>query len=304
MPDPIPPSRRSAGHALEQYINGDKIVQSAGDAWKEVEAQIFRRAPFEENVLVPAIAEPLLVWIISGEARVEERELNGGWRGTEVRAGAFYLTQAGAPYLLRWQARAGVRFEVMHLYLGFELIERAARSLGLNPARVSMRDLSGASDPLVSALLSGLADELRASHPADSLFVRGLLDSLSIHLLRNYADRQAAGGRKPAQLPAWKLRKVLEHMDAFLAEPFCLQRLAEICVMSRFHFSRAFHNTLGQSPSRWFIRRRVEQAKQMLRETDRQIIDIALAVGYGSPGHFAQVFRRETGISPGEYRAM
>jgi AraC family transcriptional regulator len=93
-------------------------------------------------------------------------------------------------------------------------------------------------------------------------------------------------------------------MDAYLAAPFDLDELADLCGMSRFHFSRAFHNTMGQSPSRWFIRRRVERAKDLLRDTDKQIIEVAAAIGYDSPSHFAKVFRVETGLSPKRYRAV
>ncbi|MCL6707215.1 AraC family transcriptional regulator [Pseudomonas sp. R2.Fl] len=288
---------------MEQRVRGRKIAQSAGDAWKDVEAQIFRRAQREDEVLVPAVAEPLLVWVISGEATVEERDLDGDWRGGVIKAGSFYLTQTDAPYFMRWQAVPGHPFEVMHLYLGQDLVTRAALSLGLNPSRLRMHDVSGARDALISGILVGLADELRASREASPVFVKGLVESLTIHLLRHYADKTAAIGRKPAQLPAWKLRKTLEHMDAHLAAPFDLDQLADLCGMSRFHFSRAFHNTMGHSPSRWFILRRVERAKGMLRDTDRQIIEVAMGVGYDSPSHFAKVFRSETGLSPKQYRA-
>ena len=297
-----PSSLHSAGHALEQHIRGRKIVQSTGDAWKDVEAQIFRRAQRQDEVLVPAVAEPMLVWVMSGEATVEERELDGGWHGGVVRAGSFYLTQTAAPYLMRWQAVPDQPFEVMHLYLGQDLVTRSALSLGFNPSRLRMHDVSGGQDVLIGGILTGLADELLAPREASPLFVKGLVESLTIHLLRHYADRDAAAGRKPAQLPAWKLRKALEHMDARLAEPFDLERLADLCATSRFHFSRAFHNTMGQSPSRWFILRRVERAKDMLRDTEKPIIEVAMAVGYDSPSHFAKVFRSETGLSPRHYR--
>jgi len=295
-------SPHSASHALEQHIRGRKTAQGVGDAWKDVEAQIFRRAQHEDEVLIPAVVEPLLVWVISGEATVEERDPDGDWHGGVVRAGAFYLTQTNMPYLMRWQAAPEQPFEVMHLYLGLELVNRSAPSLGLNASRLRMRDVSGGQDLLISGILTGLADELRSSREANPIFVKGLLESLTIHLLRHYADKEAATGRKPAQLPAWKLRKALDHMDAHLAEPFDLDRLADLCGMSRFHFSRAFHNTMGQRPSRWFILRRVERAKDMLRDTERQIIEVALAVGYDSPSHFAKVFRAETGFSPKHYR--
>jgi len=296
-------SPQSASHALERHIRGRKIVQSAGEAWKDVEAQIFRRAQREHEVLVPAVADPLLVWVISGEAKVEERDLDGDWHGGVVKAGSFYLTRTHAPYLMRWQAARELPFEVMHLYLGEDILTRAALSLGFNPSRLRMHDVSGAQDALISGILLGLVDELRASREASPLFVKGLVESLTIHLLRHYADVVAAIGRKPPQLPAWKLRKTLEYMDDHIAEPFVLDQLADLCGMSRFHFSRAFHNTMGHSPSRWFILRRIDRAKDMLRDTERQIIEVAMGVGYDSPSHFAKMFRAETGFSPKQYGA-
>lgn len=295
-------SLHAASYALEDRIPGRKIAQSHGDAWKEAEVQIFRRPQHEAEVLVPAVAEPLLVWIISGEAQIEERELTGEWTKSEVGSGSFFLTQTNAPYLMRWQADPDRPFEVLHLYLGLTLVNRAARSLDLNPSRLYMRDISGGQDAFISGVLSGLTAEIQTPHSASSLFVNGLLESLTVHLLRHYAQTQPSS--RPAQLPAWKLRKALDHMEAHLAEPFNLDFLAKLCGMSRFHFSRSFHNTMGQSPSRWFIRRRVDHAKELLSQANRSIIEIALTSGYESASHFAQMFRRETGISPRDFRKL
>jgi AraC family transcriptional regulator len=46
----------------------------------------------------------------------------------------------------------------------------------------------------------------------------------------------------------------------------------------------------------------VAKARQLLQETDTSIIEIGLMVGYSSPSHFAQIFRRETGLTPSDYR--
>ena len=167
-----------------------------------------------------------------------------------------------------------------------------------------MRDISGGQDAFISGVLTGLTAEIQTTHSASSLFVNGLLESLTVHLLRHYAHTQPSPTSRPAQLPAWKLRKALDHMEAHLAEPFDLDFLAGLCGMSRFHFSRSFHNTMGQSPSRWFIRRRVDHAKELLSQTNRSIIEIALTSGYESASHFAQMFRRETGISPRDFRKL
>jgi len=42
----------------------------------------------------------------------------------------------------------------------------------------------------------------------------------------------------------------------------------------------------------------------MLRKTNVPIIEIALEIGYESPSHFAQVFRRVTGVSPRDYKKL
>jgi len=47
---------------------------------------------------------------------------------------------------------------------------------------------------------------------------------------------------------------------------------------------------------------RINRARQLLRETKKSVIEVALDVGYTNPSHFAQIFRRETGLTPSEYR--
>jgi AraC family transcriptional regulator len=49
-------------------------------------------------------------------------------------------------------------------------------------------------------------------------------------------------------------------------------------------------------------RQRIARAQQLIRETSRSQIEIALEVGYTSPSHFAQVLRRKTGLTPSDYR--
>jgi AraC-like DNA-binding protein len=47
---------------------------------------------------------------------------------------------------------------------------------------------------------------------------------------------------------------------------------------------------------------RTEEAKRLLRETDRQVMDIAYKVGYGNISHFNRVFKEAENCSPNEYR--
>jgi AraC family transcriptional regulator len=55
------------------------------------------------------------------------------------------------------------------------------------------------------------------------------------------------------------------------------------------------------NPLQFVTRERITPAQQLMRETSRSIIDVALEVGYTSPSHFTKVFRRVTGVAPNEF---
>lgn len=302
LPEMIPAPLTSA-EALEAHVPGEMIACSRGRAWKDLLVQIFFRRRDQESILLPAVPEPFIVWILSGAARVEERELGGDWQAHDVTAGDFYLTTSPRPCELRWRATGAEPFQVMHLYLGLPIVRRAIKDvLGEDAASSGLRDVSGARDPFLSALLGELRGELLARRQPSAMFVQGLAQSLAVHLIRHYSDPDAKRHMVRGGLPAFKLQKVMALLEARLDQPFSLSRLAREAGLSEFHFCRAFKASTGYAPSRYFIRLRIEKARRLLRETAMSVIEIGQEVGYSSPSHFAQVFRREAGVAPTEYR--
>lgn len=292
----------SSAEALDDRVPGTRIAASRGRAWKDLLVQLYQREPHQECLLIPAVPEPLVVWVLSGAAVVEERELDGPWHANRVSAGDFFLTNAQDPYELRWTADESAPFEVMHLHLGLPLLKRATVEVLGDALELELRDVSGERDAVLSGLLEPLRAELLSAHGPSALFVQGLAQSLAVHLVRQYGTA-ATGRRRPrGGLPAFKLRRVVELMESQLDREFHLAPLAREAGLSEFHFGRAFKQSTGFAPSRYVIRLRMERARQLLRETSRPIIEIGLEVGYTSASHFAQVFRRETGVAPSEYR--
>ena len=94
------------------------------------------------------------------------------------------------------------------------------------------------------------------------------------------------------------------YMEDNLGENFTLDDLARAVGVSRFHFSRLFRVSTGESPMGFSLRLRIEHAKGMLLKGDRRICEIAMALGFFDQSHFARTFRRITGVSPGEYVRM
>lgn len=302
--DPAPRNTsRIPAEALSRYLPGDCIALPSLAGITDITVQLFSHRSITEPVLVPAVAETLLVMVLAGSARVEERVAGGEWLPAEVEAGDFFLTSTTQPYEMRWQTRGGDTFDVMHLYLSPALIERAAGELlGKQATTPAFLDVSGGRDGRVRTLLEELRQELAEREPS-ALFVHGLAQALAVHLVRSYRDERTAGQRSNA-LQAYKLHRVIELMNRQLADDFCLAALAEAAQLSEYHFSRLFKRATGLAPSHYFIRLRMARARQLLLETDLSVIAIGLEVGYSSASHFSQIFRREVGVTPSAYRNL
>lgn len=86
---------------MKEHITGRLVTDSSRYLPKNVIVQIFTREAVQEGFIVPAVAEPLIVWIVKGSATVEERIIGGDWLASEVQAGDFFLTHSDEPYELR-----------------------------------------------------------------------------------------------------------------------------------------------------------------------------------------------------------
>ena len=87
-----------------------------------------------------------------------------------------------------------------------------------------------------------------------------------------------------------------------LEDDLSLDEMAESVGLSTAHFTRMFRKSTGESPHKFVLRQRLERAKAMLRAPDARVLDVAVACGFKTQQHFAQVFRDLLGVSPTEYR--
>jgi AraC family transcriptional regulator, arabinose operon regulatory protein len=99
-----------------------------------------------------------------------------------------------------------------------------------------------------------------------------------------------------------RLLRVIEHVDAHLAEPLDVSRLAAVVHLSASRLTHLFRAYLGTSPQRYVERQRMIRAKQLLDLTGRPVASIARELGWADSLYFSQRFRRFTGQSPTAYR--
>ncbi len=72
----------TSAEAFDQYVSGRLIAASNG--WKDLLVRIYSESPVRESAIVPGVAEPFIVRVLSGAAVGEERELGGPWVKTRV----------------------------------------------------------------------------------------------------------------------------------------------------------------------------------------------------------------------------
>lgn len=99
-----------------------------------------------------------------------------------------------------------------------------------------------------------------------------------------------------------RLLRARDAMDHDYSSALDVPSLARVALMSPAHFSRQFTATFGETPHRYLQRRRIERAMALLRDHDRSVTDVALAVGYDSLGTFSRTFREITGRTPSDFR--
>lgn len=113
------------------------------------------------------------------------------------------------------------------------------------------------------------------------------------------AQRPPGSRHQPPQEPDFDA--VIAQIEARLGDPLGLDELAQHAGVGRTRFAEAFAQRFGCSPHRYVVRRRIERAKEWLREGRRSMTSIAYELGFSSPSHFSAAFKASTRCSPVAY---
>jgi AraC family transcriptional regulator len=245
--------------------------------------------------VVEPMADHVIMTYPTGSQRLERRSGKSVAIGT-ARSGVVTVIPAGSTS--RWDIHQPV--SVVQLYLPHRTLERVAGEAGA--AARDLLERTGHPDLITSRLLMSAADALEGSEALDALFRQQLTDLLATRLLAAHAGvpttlQPVLGGLAPAAL-----RRAVERLRSDVDADVSLAALASDAGLSRFHFCRAFKESTGLSPHSWLRQHRLEQAMNMLRDTNESVVSIAAALGYSSQTAFAAAFRKLTGETPSEWR--
>lgn len=246
----------------------------------------------------PPLDHHYLVLHLGGPKRVSRHGAQSV-TGAYAEAGSLTLATAGTHYF--WTTEGPIGFA--HLYLRPNDIDRVVNEEFDRDSRsVELTDCVARRLPLLSAIMSGMLEQLETPAFGSGLVLDTLLHSLMVRLVSECSTLSETSSLAPRSISPRRLRRVLDFIDSNLGSDIGLADLASVAGSSRFHFSRAFRNATGLPPYRYLTRRRIDAAKILLLQDTLSIAEIAGQCGFNSQSQFAAMFHRVFQTSPGRFR--
>lgn len=155
-------------------------------------------------------------------------------------------------------------------------------------------------DTRVARCADALADVFTGGFQDDNVYAESITTALLVAL------HSAASGQPvllpPGGLAPWQLRIVKDHLERHLGSDTNLTEAANLVGLSQSRLVRGFKASTGLAPHTWVTRARIDKAKRLLGSEKMSLSEIALETGFADQSHFTKAFKRDAGMTPGQWR--
>ena len=288
-------------------------MANPANQWSENSSSQFSipTTPRQKNIILEHLQNPAgegsycsdaghTVFISLAPRPIEYVQVQDGKTHTGLyQRGEILITPANTPLFVRWSGNENC----LQIQLTTEFLQGIAEeTLERDSDRLELLPEFQIRNAQIEAIAMMMFTEWQQGNFNNGLYFDSLTNVLAVNLLRHHTARKPQLPIYEGGLPTRQLGQVLDYIDAYLDKNIKLANLAQLLDMSPFHFSRLFKQSIGMTAHQYLSQQRVERAKQLLKQTDRLIIDIALECGFSSHSHLTKQFRQITGITPKAYR--
>ena len=158
-------------------------------------------------------------------------------------------------------------------------------------------------DARIGACFEALARVKKEDPLGGDMEIKAHAYSLICHLLRCYRTETLSLERSLTEKnKASRVGEIVKYIAHNCHEHITTASLAALFHLDEHYLCRLFKSQMGMPPTQYLNGYRVEKAQTLLKNTDRSITDIALAVGFDDASYFARIFKKHTGVTPREYK--
>ncbi|MCX4174576.1 MULTISPECIES: AraC family transcriptional regulator [Paraburkholderia] len=216
--------------------------------------------------------------------------------------------EPGRAFLFDLSARPTVgletEFDNVRCYISQKTIDDLAYDRGLRRVGGLRQRMFGQQDRIMFHLAQMLVPALDNPDKVSAAFIDYIALAFHEHVISVYGGVPASRSRYTAPLSPRQIRDVIDYIETNLTNNPSIGDLARECNLSSSYFTKAFRQTMHMAPHQWLLRRRIENAKAMLRDTDIAIVEVAILCGFCDQSHLSRVFTRIQGCSPREWRRL
>ena len=120
-----------------------------------------------------------------------------------------------------------------------------------------------------------------------------------IEKIRNAVSNMSTGTSDHTH---YLIKKAYDYIEENFSKDVSLNEISEELNISSYYFSKLFKDETGEGFVEYLTKRRVEKAKEMLKDPEKSIKEVGCECGYSDPNYFSRIFKKATGMTPTEYK--
>jgi AraC family transcriptional regulator len=285
--------------ATEPFLPRPPLLTSYQAGWKSLQLAHFQQNGLETPEMISHVHIIVMAnWRQSTEVTMVTEDYRRRDLFEQDDSGCIQII----PAELAFQSTVTREVEFTHCYFEPTFLSQVAYE-SVDPDKVQLSLMLQQPDPLLWQMGAALKNVLETNPKNSSFYADSIATGFAVHLLTHYATRKLKL-REYNGLPKDKLKQAVDYMNAHLGEDISLADISTQLCISQYHFARLFKQSMGITPHAYLIQQRVDKARQLLRQTELTVLDIADQCGFANPSHLAKHFQKQTGITPRQFREL
>jgi AraC family transcriptional regulator len=193
-------------------------------------------------------------------------------------------------------------------YLAVSVAPETFARLAPEIATGQLRQFTNSADPLFTSLAIGLRRAAMLGAATAPLAMETLV-AAAVERVSLASNGGTPRAQRERRMTSWRLKRILDHFEARLAEEIHLTDLASDVDLSESYLARTFRAATGMTLHAALMERRIARARMLIETAARRAVparlaDVAATTGFSSHAHMTTVFRRVLGVSPSEWMRM